>query len=107
MSECLSVMFISYLFLFGWSSTMAILRRSCSKQYRYMGSLDLKTYFKAFYASLLEMNVAIHKLVSIKTDGAPSMTNENVSLIGLCKKNLAFRDVFSYQCVIHQQALCT
>jgi hypothetical protein len=42
--------------------------------------------FQSFYDSLLEMNVPIHKLVSITTDGAPAMTSENVGLIGLCKK---------------------
>jgi hypothetical protein len=43
--------------------------------------------FQSFYASLLEMNVPIHKLVSITTDGAPAMTSENVGLVGLCKKD--------------------
>jgi hypothetical protein len=53
------------------------------------------------------MNVSIHKLVSIITDGAPAMTGENVGFIGLCKKDPAFPIFFSYHCVIHQQALCT
>jgi hypothetical protein len=63
--------------------------------------------FRSFHASLLKMNVPIHKLVSITTDGAPAMTNENVGLTGLCKKDPAFPDFFSYHCVIHWQALCT
>jgi hypothetical protein len=45
-----------------------------------------KDIFESFYARLLEMNVPIHKLVSITTDGAPAMSSENVGLIGLCKK---------------------
>jgi len=62
---------------------------------------------QSFYASLLEMNVPIHKLVSITKDGTLAMTSENSSLIGLCKNDPAFPDIFSYHCVIHQQALCT
>jgi hypothetical protein len=48
--------------------------------------------FQSFYASLLEMNVPIHKLVSIATGGAPAMTSGNVGLIGLCKKDPAFTE---------------
>jgi hypothetical protein len=59
--------------------------------------------FQSFYASLLEMNVPIHKLVLITIDGAPAMTSENFGLIGLCKKDPAFPDFFSYHCGIHQQ----
>jgi hypothetical protein len=42
--------------------------------------------FQSFHTSLLEMNVPIHKFVSITTDGPPTMTTGNVGLIGLCKK---------------------
>jgi hypothetical protein len=61
--------------------------------------------FQRFYASLLEINVPIHKLVSVTTDGAPAMTSKNVGLIGLYKKNPVFTDFFSCHCVIHQQTL--
>jgi hypothetical protein len=63
--------------------------------------------FQSFYASLLEMNVPIYKLVSVTTDGASAITSENVGLIGLCRKDPTSPDFFSYHCVIHQQALCT
>jgi hypothetical protein len=66
----------------------------------------LEDIFQSFYASLLEMNVPIHKLVSVTTDGAPAMASENVGLIPLWKKVLAFPVIYSYHCVIHQQALC-
>jgi hypothetical protein len=71
-----------------------------------MGRLQAKTYFRAFM--LLEMNVPDYKLVSITTDGAPAMTNENSGFIGHCIKDPTFLDIFSYhkpQC--HQEALYT
>jgi len=54
--------------------------------------------FQNFYASLLEMNVPIHKLVSVTTDDIPAMTSENVCLTELCKKDPTLPDFFSYQC---------
>jgi hypothetical protein len=71
------------------------------------GKTRSKDIFQSFHACLLEMKVPIHKLVSVATDGAPAMTSKNVGLIGLCKKDPAFPDSFSYHCVIRQQALCT
>ena len=65
-----------------------------------MGRSEVPTYFKASML-VLEVNVPIHKPVSIITDGVPATTNENVSLIGLCK------NIFSYHCVVHQQPLCS
>ena len=47
----------------------------------------------------MEVNVPIHKLVSIVTDNAPAMTSGKVGLIGFCKT------LFSYHCVIHQQVI--
>jgi hypothetical protein len=40
--------------------------------------------FQSFYASLLEIKLPIHKLVSVTTEGAPAMITENVGSIGLC-----------------------
>jgi hypothetical protein len=48
------------------------------------GKTRSEDIFQSFYASLLEMNVPIHKLVSVTTDSTPAMTNENVVLIWLC-----------------------
>jgi hypothetical protein len=39
------------------------------------------------------MNVPIHKLVSVTTDGAPAMTSENFGLNGIRKKDPAFPDL--------------
>jgi hypothetical protein len=71
-----------------------------------MGKLKAKT-FQSFYTNPLEMNVPIHKLVSVTTDGAPAMTSQNVGLIALCKKDRAFPGPFTCHSVIHQQAVCT
>jgi hypothetical protein len=45
--------------------------------------------FKHFYATVLEINIAIEQLTSIITDIAPSMTSENIGFIWLCKKQSA------------------
>jgi hypothetical protein len=59
---------------------------------RLYGKVREESMFKSFYASLLEMNVPIHKLVSVATDGARAKTSENTGLIGLCKIEPAFPD---------------
>jgi hypothetical protein len=60
-----------------------------------MGSLKVQTYLKSSML-VLEVNVPIHNLVSVIADGVPATTNENASLIGLCK------NTSSYHCVLHQ-----
>jgi hypothetical protein len=47
--------------------------------------------FQSFYANLLEINVPIHKLLLVATDGAQAMATENVCLIELCKKMSLFQ----------------
>jgi hypothetical protein len=71
-----------------------------------MGKLKAKT-FQSFCTNLLEMNVPIHKLVSVTTDGAPAMINEDVGLIGLCKGDRGFPASFTCHSGIRQQAACT
>jgi hypothetical protein len=65
------------------------------KTIRLHGKTRGEEIFQSFYASLQEMNVPIHKLMSVTTDDAPAMTSENVGLIALCKKDPAFPDFFS------------
>jgi hypothetical protein len=43
---------------------------------------------QSFYASTLEMNIPIHKLVSVTTNGAPTTNSKNNGLRGFCKKDL-------------------
>jgi hypothetical protein len=47
------------------------------------GKTREEAIFQIFYASLLEMNVPIHKLESVATGGATTMTSENTGLVGL------------------------
>jgi hypothetical protein len=51
--------------------------------------------FQSFDASLLQMNIPIHKLLSVTADSAPVVTNESVGLTGLYKKVPVFPEVFS------------
>jgi hypothetical protein len=50
--------------------------------------------FQSFYASLLEMNVSIHKFVSFTTDGTPAMTSEYVGLIGFQERDVRVLNLF-------------
>jgi hypothetical protein len=52
-----------------------------------------------FYASSLEMNIPLHKFVSVTTDGATAMPSENAGLLRLWWGESAFPDFFTYQYV--------
>jgi len=49
--------------------------------------------------------LAWEKINSICTDGAPAMTGKTNGCVALLKKFLG-RELFSYHCIIHQEALC-
>jgi hypothetical protein len=58
---------------------------------------------------LQKLNIPIHKLVVVLTDGAPSMAGKNSGLSSLITKgvkNTRGRDLFVYYCLIHQESLC-
>lgn len=57
-------------------------------------SLHGKNRGKRLYASLLEINVTLHKIVSIITDGTPAMNIENAGLTEFCKKKIPLSRVF-------------
>jgi hypothetical protein len=48
-----------------------------------MGTVEGENIFQSFHCSPLQMNIPIHKLLSITADGAAVVTNESVGLIGL------------------------
>ena len=62
--------------------------------------------FKAFMEFVEKESLPLKKLVSITTDGAPSMTGKTKGFVSLCHANEAFPIFFHYHCIIHQQALC-
>ena len=62
--------------------------------------------FNTFMEFANESQLPLHKLISITTDGAPSMIGRNNGFVSLCKKSDAFPDFHNYHCIIHQQALC-
>ncbi|CAJ1079930.1 PREDICTED: general transcription factor II-I repeat domain-containing protein 2-like, partial [Xyrichtys novacula] len=46
------------------------------------------------------------KLVSVTTDGAPSMVGRETGLVALLRKELEVPNFLSYHCIIHQEQLC-
>lgn len=50
--------------------------------------------------------IDLGKLVSITTDGAPSMVGKDRGLVALMRKEDAFPDFFAYHCILHQEQLC-
>jgi hypothetical protein len=57
-------------------------------------SLRGKSRGKSLYASHIEMNITINKIVSIITDGAPAMTIVNDGLTAFCKRKIPLSRVF-------------
>ncbi len=65
---------------------------------------DVYQVFKSFVD---KVSLPLQKLVSVTTDGAPSMIGSNVGFVALCKNDPAFPQFISYHCIIHQQVLCS
>lgn len=51
-----------------------------------------------------EFELSLDKLVSVTTDGAPSMIGKNVGFVTLFKEIVQHR-IYTFHCIIHQQAL--
>ncbi|GFX38774.1 general transcription factor II-I repeat domain-containing 2A-like protein [Trichonephila clavipes] len=60
----------------------------------------------AFKKYMEEKNIALYKVVSMPTDGAPLMTDTVNGFLALCMRDDDFTHFLSYHCIIHQQALC-
>lgn len=63
--------------------------------------------YKSFKSFIMKTQFPIHKLVSITTDGAPSMLGIHNGFITLCKNDDDMPSFINYHCIIHQQALCS
>lgn len=63
--------------------------------------------FEAFDNFVKETAFPVSKLVSITTDGAPSMAGRNNGFVALCRNNDKYPNFMAYHCIIHQQVLCS
>lgn len=64
---------------------------------------DIYNIFKQ-YAT--EINMPLHKVSAIITDGAPAMVGCNNGFISHCMKDDSFTNFMVYHCIIHQETLC-
>ena len=62
--------------------------------------------FQVFINFANKTKLLLVKLISIITDGAPTMVSNSNGFIALCKRNDSFSTFIHYYCIIHQQALC-
>ncbi|GFV01340.1 general transcription factor II-I repeat domain-containing protein 2B [Trichonephila clavipes] len=53
-----------------------------------------------------EKNIPFYKVVSMTTDGVPSITDTVNGFLAICMRDDDFSHFLSYHCIIHQQALC-
>ena len=60
---------------------------------------------KAAINELSSRQIDISKVVSVATDGAPSMTGEKAGLVSLFTKDVG-HPVIGFHCIIHEDALC-
>ena len=61
---------------------------------------------EAVFECLRAKHIKTTHLVSVATDGAPSMTRAHRGFLALLQKSLN-RKVLSFHCILHQEALCT
>lgn len=62
--------------------------------------------FETFMEFVTKTHLPLFKLVSITTDGAPSMVGRTSGFVALCKQSESLPDFLNYHCIIHQQGLC-
>ncbi|XP_060864294.1 SCAN domain-containing protein 3-like [Metopolophium dirhodum] len=60
---------------------------------------------KAVVNTLSEANADFSRIVSVNTDGAPSMTGKEPGFINLFTKHVG-HPLLGFHCIIHQEALC-
>lgn len=69
-----------------------------------------KDIFDAFMTCVDEFGINLRRLMSVTTDGCPSMVGKHVGFVQLlrneAKKQYPQHDITALHCIIHQQALC-
>ncbi len=61
--------------------------------------------FSTIITCLKEKGIQTNHIISVATDGAPSMTGIHKGFVSLLKRELN-REVISFHCIVHQEALC-
>lgn len=59
----------------------------------------------AVVEALLKVKIDLSKIVSVCTDGAPSMVGRTAGFINLFKESVG-HSILAFHCIIHQEALC-
>jgi hypothetical protein len=73
------------------------------------GTTKGKDIFEHLLQVLNEYQMSLNKLVSVTTDGCPSMFGKNNGLIALIKQEkhkINSNEIINYHCIIHQESLC-
>lgn len=74
------------------------------------GTTTGEDIFKELEKSFVELELKWDKLISITTDGCPSLTGQNKGLIAIIKIKIeetnSGQELFPFHCIIHQQVLC-
>ena len=60
---------------------------------------------KAVINEFCSRQIDISKVVSVTTDGTPSMTGEKAGFVSLFTKEVGYA-VIGFYCIIHEEALC-
>jgi len=60
---------------------------------------------KCVVKELSDKNIDLKKIVSVTTDGAPSMTGKDAGFINLFTKEVG-HSLLGFHCIVHQEALC-
>ena len=63
--------------------------------------------FNDFKEKFIEKSLNFANIVSVCTDGAPSMTGKNEGFVAHLKKEFVNQDFISFHCILHQQNLCS
>ena len=60
---------------------------------------------EAMMAAIEKANLPIAKLTAIITDGAPAMIGSVNGLVGLCRADQTFPEIWSFHCIVHREQL--
>jgi hypothetical protein len=74
------------------------------------GTTKGKDIFDSLKQVLIEHQLTLNNLISVTTDGCPSMVGRNLGLVALIKQEMCElypnNKLVNYHCIIHQKSLC-